>query len=243
MPHAQPPGLRHPTPEYLAGLPTDPAQLLALLRRTAKAEGNTKWSTDKIVFQIVGDLFAQADPILPAALRAGLYRALALIPGIQRIAGQTDFGGRRGVAVGFAEGGQRQDILLDPGHPAPDRRPCRPARRPHEQPRRRPVVEHLHLRRRGRTRQDQLTPPPSNPTEGVTVPTARRRAAPIIVSTAGLAATLQLAGAAPAAATDPAGPTGWTSEPLPVADASLFNGIRLDQHTTWACGVRAPAHG
>ena len=75
------------------------------------------------------------------------------------------------------------------------------------------------------------------------MPTARRRAAPIIVSTAGLAATLQLAGAAPAAATDPAGPTGWTSEPLPVADASLFNGIRLDQHTTWACGVRAPAHG
>jgi hypothetical protein len=113
-PAAQPPSLRYPTPEYLAGLTTDPARLLALLRRAAKAEGNTKWSTDKIAFQIVGDLFEQGDPIIPAALRAGLYRAIALMPGIQRIEGQTDFGGRRGVAIGFAEGGQRQDILLDP---------------------------------------------------------------------------------------------------------------------------------
>ena len=122
-PSAQPPSLRYPTPEYLAGLPTDPAQLLVLLRQAAKAEGNTKWSTDKIAFGIVGDLFGQCDPIIPAALRAGLYRAIALIPGIQRIEGQTDFGGRRGVAVGFAEGGQRQDILLDPAtlHPIGNR--------------------------------------------------------------------------------------------------------------------------
>lgn len=122
-PSVRPPSLRYPTPEYLAGLPTDPTRLLALLRQAAKAEGDTKSSTDKIAFQIVGDLFEQGDPIIPAALRAGLYRAIALMPGIQRIEGQTDLGGRRGIALGFAEGGQRQDILLDPTtlHPIGDR--------------------------------------------------------------------------------------------------------------------------
>ena len=113
-PSARPPSLRYPTPEYLAGLPTDPVRLLALLRRAAEAEGNPKSSTDRIVFQIVGDLFEQGDPIIPATLRAGLYRSIASMPGVQRLDGQTDLGGRRGVAVGFAEGGQRQDILLDP---------------------------------------------------------------------------------------------------------------------------------
>jgi hypothetical protein len=113
-PTAQPPSLRFPTPEYLAGLPTDPAQLLAVLRQAAKAEGNTKWSTDKIAFGMAYDLFAQAGPILPAALCSGLYGAIALMPGIQRIEGQTDLGGRHGIAIGFAERGEREDILLDP---------------------------------------------------------------------------------------------------------------------------------
>ncbi|GHJ54413.1 hypothetical protein Nm8I071_37200 [Nonomuraea sp. TT08I-71] len=88
VPSAQPPSLRHPTPEYLAGLPTDPAQLLALLCRAAKAGGNAKWSTDKIAFRIVGDLFAECDPSIQPTLRAGPYRAIALIPGIQRIEGR-----------------------------------------------------------------------------------------------------------------------------------------------------------
>jgi hypothetical protein len=113
-PPARAASLTSPTPQYLASLPTDPTRLLALLRQAAKAEGNTKWSTDKIAFGIVSDLFEWGDPMLSPALRAGLYRAIALMPAVQRIDGQADLSGRRGIAIGFTERGERHDIILDP---------------------------------------------------------------------------------------------------------------------------------
>ena len=91
--------------------------------------------------------------------------------------------------------------------------------------------------------------------------TSRRRTASVIVLTATLASTsaVELARAAPApaaliAAKSIAGPTRspasavngqtrWTSEPMPVADASLFNATQIDQHTTWAYGVQVAAQG
>src|SRR4051812_47345079 len=39
------------------------------------------------------------------------------------------------------------------------------------------------------------------------------------------------------------GQTRWTSEPIPVIDAALFNAVQLDQHTTWAYGARVPDLG
>jgi hypothetical protein len=107
------PSLRNPTPEYLAGLPTDPGKLLAVLRGAAKAEGNTKWTTDKTAFDIVGDLFELGDPMLSPALRAGLYGAIARMPAVARVDGQANLTGRRGIAIGFTEGGRRRDIILD----------------------------------------------------------------------------------------------------------------------------------
>jgi hypothetical protein len=111
----QPPSLRNPTQQYLDGLPTDPAKLLATIRREAKAEDNSKWSTGKTAFGMVSDLIAWGDPMLSPELRAGLYRALAMMPGVTRVPGTSELrNGAKGVAVGFAEGGTREEIIFDP---------------------------------------------------------------------------------------------------------------------------------
>ncbi|MEU7876331.1 CU044_5270 family protein [Dactylosporangium sp. NPDC049140] len=113
------PSLRYPTPQYLDGLPTDPAKLLEAIRREAKAEGNPKWSTDKTAFDMISDLVSWGDPLLKPQLRAALYRAVALMPGATRVPGQVDLAGRQGVAVGFAEGNTREEVIIDPSslHP------------------------------------------------------------------------------------------------------------------------------
>jgi negative regulator of sigma E activity len=109
------PSLRNPTQQYLDSLPTNPVKLLAVIRQQAKSEGNTKWSTDKTAFGVVSDLIAWGDPILSPELRAGLYRALALMPGISRVPGTSTLNnGVNGVAIGFAEGATREEIIFDP---------------------------------------------------------------------------------------------------------------------------------
>jgi len=81
------------------------------------------------------------------------------------------------------------------------------------------------------------------------VSTSRRRIASVIALTAMLAsiAAVQLVRAAPAPAALITAVVNdqvrWTGEPIPVTDASLFNAIQLDQHTTWAYGARVPDLG
>ncbi len=109
------PGMRNPTPAYLNSLPTDPVSLLATIRRAASAEGNVKWSTDKTAFDMVRDLISWGDPLLSPQLRAALYRAVALMPGVRRVPGATRTDdGHTGVAIGFAEGNVREEIVFDP---------------------------------------------------------------------------------------------------------------------------------
>ncbi|MFD0823130.1 CU044_5270 family protein, partial [Micromonospora zhanjiangensis] len=114
---ARDPGeLFHPSPEYLASLPTDPVRLLVTLR-TIVGDHN-KHSPDQQVFQAIKELFNHADGIIPPDLRAALYRALALIPGVQRAAGQVDMGGQRGIAVGRVgeateDPTSREDLVFD----------------------------------------------------------------------------------------------------------------------------------
>jgi hypothetical protein len=109
------PGMRNPTPRYLDSLPTDPAKLLAVIRQEARSEGSAKESMDATAFDMVGDLIVWGDPILSPQLRAALYRAVALIPGVSRAPGtfELDNGGK-GVAVGLAEGNTRDEIIFDP---------------------------------------------------------------------------------------------------------------------------------
>jgi hypothetical protein len=51
----------------------------------------------------------------PAALRAALYRTLALVPGIRLVGPATDSAGRRGTAVGFARDGVEDQLIFDSG--------------------------------------------------------------------------------------------------------------------------------
>jgi RNA polymerase sigma-70 factor (ECF subfamily) len=54
--------------------------------------------------------------MVPADLRAALYKAAALIPGVSVTDGQATLGGRKGIAIGRVEetSHTRQDIIIDP---------------------------------------------------------------------------------------------------------------------------------
>jgi hypothetical protein len=55
--------------------------------------------------------------MIPADLRAGLYEALALVPGVSISENQKNSDGRSGTAIGRTEalrGGERSEILIDP---------------------------------------------------------------------------------------------------------------------------------
>ena len=71
-------------------------------------------SRDEDNFVRITDLLRTG--LIPADLRAGLYKALALIPGVNT-SEQTNFDGKTGVAIGRAEAlraGQRAEIIIDP---------------------------------------------------------------------------------------------------------------------------------
>ncbi|GAA2810428.1 CU044_5270 family protein [Kribbella solani] len=111
-PAAQQVGVTEPTPAYLASLPTQPDRLLDALRRVAPT--NTKWSAEQNVFQLVAVLVSSGDALLSPELRAGLYRALAKLPGVEQVAGQLDLAGRPALAIARTEGGVREEILISP---------------------------------------------------------------------------------------------------------------------------------
>ncbi|MER5260528.1 CU044_5270 family protein [Actinosynnema sp. NPDC002837] len=94
-----------PEPEFLAGLPTDPERLYERLRQDS---GGGKRS-------LVYAADALRTGLLPAAARATLLRALTHLPGLDVTDGAADLDGRRGVALGISEDGERQEIIIDPG--------------------------------------------------------------------------------------------------------------------------------
>jgi len=105
------PGLSNPTPAFLASLPTDPDQLVALLRDSVGEEGP---NGDRQVFKAGVALATATDALLSPELRAALYEALATVPGVERIPGQVDLAGRAGVAIAHSYDGKRTEIVIDP---------------------------------------------------------------------------------------------------------------------------------
>ena len=93
----------------LLGFPTDPAVIYGRLRDNTGGRGN---SPEGEVFTEIGDALRAAPA--PADLRAGLYRALALVPGVRLVGEITDRAGRRGSAVAFTESGVRHELVIDP---------------------------------------------------------------------------------------------------------------------------------
>ena len=99
------------SPDHLAELSRNPYLLLNHIYKTTMGQGNSPdgqaltWIADTLRFGAV-----------PADLRAALYQAAAMIPGVEITEKQANLNGATGVAIGRLEDatGIRQDLIIDP---------------------------------------------------------------------------------------------------------------------------------
>jgi hypothetical protein len=100
-----------PTHAFLAGLPRDPQRLLDQLRRYGD-HPSRDWQALAVIARVLRTGLAPGD------LRAALFQAAALIPGVELIEDQANLDGRTGVAVGYDHGpalfGERFEMIFDP---------------------------------------------------------------------------------------------------------------------------------
>jgi hypothetical protein len=92
-------------------LPRDPRALLDIIYERTKGAGK---SPDAEAFVTIADGLRTG--VVPADLRAALYKAAALIPGVTVGDRQATVDGRTGIAIGIpsADGVVRTDIIIDP---------------------------------------------------------------------------------------------------------------------------------
>jgi hypothetical protein len=100
----------HPTPEWLAGLPTDPVKLLAELR--GAMDKDAPWSIDHQVWSAMQDLYLRCDLLLSTEVRVALLRAFTSLRGIT--SSEVSIDKRRLVAIRHTERGSGDEILFDP---------------------------------------------------------------------------------------------------------------------------------
>ncbi|MFG1676966.1 CU044_5270 family protein [Micromonospora sp. NPDC049282] len=99
-----------PTAQFMAGLPRDPKQLLERIYRDSKGHGNGR---DEEAFVFVRDILRSG--VVPADLRAALFSAAALIPGVRLVSDSVNLEGRHGVAVAMSDRGKtRVELIFDP---------------------------------------------------------------------------------------------------------------------------------
>jgi hypothetical protein len=99
-------GLSFPTRDWHS-LSTDPATLLVQLRTL---DGGPRTAAEDFVH--IGDFMRESDT--PPAIRAALYKAAALIPGVKLMGPQADPTGRTGLGVGFyASGNVKSELIFD----------------------------------------------------------------------------------------------------------------------------------
>ena len=93
-----------------SSLPRDPQKLLDL------AYERTKDRKDPDIKAFEAIVEALRTGAVPADLRAALYRAAALIPGVDVLDGETTVDGRNGIAIGIPGPGgiSRTDLIIDP---------------------------------------------------------------------------------------------------------------------------------
>ena len=93
----------------LAELPTDPEQLLAeMQQRSAGDAGGPAYAA----FDQIGELLRES--IAPPGVSAALYRAAALIPGVEVVPDAVDAADRHGVGVALVHDGERSEWVFDP---------------------------------------------------------------------------------------------------------------------------------
>lgn len=110
-----PPGWGNPTPAWLATLPRNPGQLLALLRKAIPTgeKGGVPLEASSYVFSRIADVLSTG--LVPADLRAALYQVASRLPGITLVDSTANLDGRHGVAIGHASPNTltRRDIIFD----------------------------------------------------------------------------------------------------------------------------------
>ena len=95
--------------DELLRFPTDPRTIYQRVRDGVGLRGRS------VAQQTFDDLTtALGESPAPADLRAGLFRALAFVPGVELLGARTDAAGREGTAVAFAHAGRRQELIFDP---------------------------------------------------------------------------------------------------------------------------------
>jgi RNA polymerase sigma-70 factor (ECF subfamily) len=97
----------------LSKLPRDPHRLLNSIYKQTLGTGQ---SVDGAALGFIADLLRTG--VVPADLRAALYKAAAMIPGVSVTEGQANLDGRTGVAIGRLEEGPaktREELIIDPG--------------------------------------------------------------------------------------------------------------------------------
>ena len=100
-----------PLNEAVKNLPRDPKALLDVIYERTKGHGS---SPEEEALITIADTLRTG--VIPADLRAALYKAAALIPGVTVVERQATLDGRRGVAIGMEapDGSGRVDIIIDP---------------------------------------------------------------------------------------------------------------------------------
>jgi hypothetical protein len=102
-------GWQQPSTEFLASLPRDPGQLYDRLRRDSTGHGG---NLNQEMLTYATD--ALSTGLVPADLRAALYRALAKVPGLEITEKVANLDGRTGTAYGISADGVRRDVIIDP---------------------------------------------------------------------------------------------------------------------------------
>lgn len=108
-PCAQPGNWSIPDPVFLAELPRDPDQLYDRMRADTKGQG-----PDPNLEMVVTVADVLRTGLVPADLRAALYRALAKVPGLQVTEEFANLDGQKGTAFGISAKGMRHDVIIDP---------------------------------------------------------------------------------------------------------------------------------
>jgi hypothetical protein len=95
--------------DELCALPTDPGRLYATIREKIGSAGPDK---DSETFTTIGDLLRESPA--PPAVRAALYGAAAMVPGVRLVGEVSDAQGRSATSVGRRANGVDQRYLVDP---------------------------------------------------------------------------------------------------------------------------------
>jgi hypothetical protein len=98
------------TRAQLLSYPTNPRAIYRRLYADTHSGGRI-YAEDHVFSEIAESL--SSDP-MPAALRSGLYRALALVPGLRLTAHVRDSRGRVGVGASIVRAGVQEQIIFDP---------------------------------------------------------------------------------------------------------------------------------